>query len=59
VAKKGGWVAKLEARLLASATLWVRIQTLPKIKMGDIRIGVADKKKISILFKTKHSENFY
>jgi hypothetical protein len=40
---EGRWVAKLVARLLAVAALWVRIQTSPKkYKMGDISKGVAN-----------------
>ncbi len=41
----GGWVAKSVpvARQLATAVLWVRIQTsLKNHKMGDISKGVAD-----------------
>jgi hypothetical protein len=35
------WVAKLVARLLATAGLWVRIQkSLIYTKMGDIRKGM-------------------
>ncbi len=42
-AKYGRWVAKLVARLLVTATLWVRIQTsLKKYKMGDISKKVAN-----------------
>jgi hypothetical protein len=36
-------VAKLVARLLATAAFWVRIQTSQKYKMGDISKGVATK----------------
>jgi hypothetical protein len=35
-------VGKLEARLLATAALWVQIQTSLKIQNGDISIGVAN-----------------
>jgi hypothetical protein len=43
VAKYRGYVAKSVARQLATAALWVRIQTsLKKSKMGDISKGVAD-----------------
>jgi hypothetical protein len=39
--EKGRWVAKLVARLLATAAYWVRIQTsLKNTKMGDISKGV-------------------
>ncbi len=37
MAKSGRWVAKLVARLLAKAALWVQIQTsLKNTKMGDM-----------------------
>jgi hypothetical protein len=40
---ESGWVAKSVARQLATAVLWVRIQTsLKNHKMGDISEGVAD-----------------
>jgi hypothetical protein len=44
----GGWVAKFVARLLATATLWVQIQTSLKKtkKMGYISKGMANMKKI-------------
>jgi hypothetical protein len=39
---RGRWVAKLVARRLATAYLWVRIQTyLKKYKMDDISKGAA------------------
>jgi hypothetical protein len=38
---EGRWVAKLVARLLATAALWILIKTsLKNIKMRDISIGV-------------------
>ncbi len=40
VAWKGRWVAKFLARLLATAALWIRIQT--KYKIGDISKGVTN-----------------
>ncbi len=43
IRKIGRWVAKFVAHLLATAALWVRIQTpLKKYKMGDISKGVAN-----------------
>jgi hypothetical protein len=43
VANSGRWVAKSAERLLASAALWIRIQTSVKnTKMGDISKGVAN-----------------
>jgi hypothetical protein len=42
--KGGRWGAKLVARLLATAALWVRLQTSLKntYKMGGISKGVAN-----------------
>jgi hypothetical protein len=40
----GRWVAKLIARLLATAALWVQIQTsLKNAKMGDISKVLANR----------------
>jgi hypothetical protein len=41
---RGIWVAMLVARLLATAALWVRIQTSQKYKIGDIIKGMANTK---------------
>ncbi len=39
----GRWVAKLVAHLLATAALWVRIQTISqKYKIDDISKGMAN-----------------
>jgi hypothetical protein len=45
VAKSGKRVAKLVAHLIATAALWVRIQTSPKKIKGATRKGVANKLK--------------
>jgi hypothetical protein len=62
VAKLGRWVAKLVARLLATAAHWVRIQTSLKVSnAGDISKGKANtlypakiQKKTIIFVKVKN-----
>jgi hypothetical protein len=40
--RKGRWVAKLVARLLDTAVLWVRPDISQKFKEGDINKGEAN-----------------